>query len=74
MIVCWVISLCNHWNFDRNNIHIYRQREDEFRDYSNPQILHNRIQHELLLQLNSKSCINKYFSEFNNAAKNKRLF
>jgi hypothetical protein len=53
-------------------MHKYNPHESEPRDYNNPQILHSRVQQELLLQIKFKNIHRQVLSEFNNAAKNKR--
>jgi hypothetical protein len=42
-------------------MHTYNPHEGEPRDYNNPQILHHRVQQELLLQARFDIMHNKYF-------------
>jgi hypothetical protein len=52
-------------------MHTYNSREGELRDYNNPQILHHRVRHELLLQIKFEFMHKQVLSEFNSAAENK---
>jgi hypothetical protein len=42
-------------------MHTYNPHEGEPRDYNNPQILHHRVQQDLLLQARFENMHNKYF-------------
>jgi hypothetical protein len=53
-------------------MHTYNPHEGEPRDDNNAQILHHRVQQELLLQINFKNIHRQVPSEFNIAAENKR--
>jgi hypothetical protein len=51
-------------------MHTYNPYEGEPIDYNNPQILHHRVQHELLLQTKFKIMHKQVLLEFNSAAEN----
>jgi hypothetical protein len=53
--------------FQSKQLHTYNPHEGEPRDYNNPQILHNRVQHELLLQTKFEFIHKQELSEFNSA-------
>jgi hypothetical protein len=53
-------------------MHTYNPHEGDPRDYNNPQILHHRVQQEILLQIKFKNIHKQVLSEFNSAAENKR--
>jgi HD superfamily phosphohydrolase YqeK len=52
-------------------MHTYNPHEGEPGDYYNPQILHHRVQHELLLQTKFKFMDKQVLSDFNSATENK---
>jgi hypothetical protein len=53
-------------------MHTYNPHEGEPRDYNNPQSLHHRVQHELLLQTKFEFMHKQVLLELNSAAKNRR--
>jgi hypothetical protein len=53
-------------------MYTYNPHEGVPRDYYNPQILHHKVQYELLLQTKFKNIHKQEPSEFNSAAENKR--
>jgi hypothetical protein len=52
-------------------MHTYNPYEGEPRYYNNPQILHHRVQQELLLQIKFRNIHKQVLLEFNSAAGNK---
>jgi hypothetical protein len=55
-------------------MHTYNPHEGEPRDYNNPQILHHKFQHELLLQAKFEFIHKQVLLEFNITAENKQKF